>query len=53
MEGRETGELRKLAYGGCVRWRRREQESKLGGKKGERRRDEGENGRGRYPVLKI
>ena len=48
MEGRETGELRKLAYGGCVRWRGREQDSKLGGKKGKRRRDGG-NRRGRYP----
>ena len=49
MEGRETGELRKLAYGGCVRWRGREQDSKLGGKKGKRRRNGGENRRGRYP----
>ena len=33
MEGRETGELRKLAYGGCVRWRGREQ---IRGEKGEK-----------------
>ena len=45
-----------VSYGGSRLWRMREtasyggEESKLGGGKGKKRRDRGENGRGRYPV---
>ena len=49
MEGRETGELRKLAYGGCVRWSGREQESKLGGEKGENDAEWGREREGKVP----